>query len=79
MSNETLESIIDLTQFYDYIIVNESNDHCIVNHFLNDLYPLIQVVSSLFYNLKTKKKLILFNNFFTKLFDLKSKELRQSI
>jgi len=49
-----------------------------INNFLNDIYPLIKIVASLFFDLKSKKKLILFNNFFTQLFDLKSPGLKES-
>ena len=75
---ETLDSIVDLVYFYDHLLLSKITDFCVVTHFLNDLYPLIQIVSSLFRKLKSKRKLILFNIFFTKLFTLKSNELSQS-
>ena len=68
-----------MTYFYDHLILNEENrNDDFLNHFLQDIHPLIQILAKLFFNIKTKRKLIQFNIFFTKLFDLKSTELKTS-
>ena len=68
-----------MTYFYDHLILNEENrNNDFLNHFLQDIHPLIQILAKLLFNIKTKRKLIQFNIFFTKLFDLKSIELKKS-
>ncbi|CAF0878633.1 unnamed protein product [Brachionus calyciflorus] len=73
MNSEIINSIVDLTLAYDSAICSDKN---YLNDFLEEIMPLLSIYLNLFKAIDTKKRLIMFNIFYTKLFKVTSTALK---
>ena len=76
LSEESINAVLDLTNFYDYMMVNYNKN--IMQMFMNEIMPLLDIVRDLFGIINTKKKLVMIYNFYTKLFQIKCPIFKQS-
>ena len=72
LKNEIIQSIVDLTNIYDLLIMQNEN---LINEFYNDLLPLYELIKNLFKNADHSYKFNLFCKFYSNIFNLKSKGL----
>lgn len=73
LSEESVDAIVDLVHFYDFMIQNDSSYY---KNFMIDIIPLLEIIRNLFNSIKTQKKLVLFNKFHCRLFQLHSPLLK---
>jgi hypothetical protein len=73
LNKEILDAVIGISQVYDSMIC--SNDY-FYHDFKSDIWPIMNIMIRVFESIRCQQTLILFNQFYTKLFRLSSKELK---
>ena len=70
---EILDAIVDLAHSYD---LKMTIKEAVVGCFLDDIFPLIELVRNFFKKFKDEHKVYLFCKFYSKFFDFKSNHLK---